>query len=232
MGIQTTGKRKVAVFGGAIAAGVLVLSSVAYACVQSRGEIFVTGANGTSTAVGNGHHPGAAPRPNWLFCKPGKYLKAGATTFSSHASGGAGTFTVRLGTPPTDCQYLLANAKSPWITSDTVPNVFIDGDYQVNFCQGQNGQPVFGGSPLQELNTTGVNAHGSCFFNDGVTDWGVLVGTMTVTNNVAPATTFKVPFGSFPTDPGTYAAVSVRRTGPGSCNCGPPPVNLAPIALI
>lgn len=219
-------RRKPVVFGVSVIGAVLVLSSVAFACVQSRGEIFVTGDNGrTSTAVGNGHHPGAKARDNYSYCKPGKYLQANAQTFSPSA--GSGHFTVRLGTPPTDCQFVQQDTKSPWITDATTPNVFIDGTYEVNFCQSQQGRPAFKGSPIVAVDTPG-----SCFYSDGVTDWGTLLGNMTVTGNVGAATTFSVPYGAAPTEPGTYAGVSVRRTGPGSCNCGPPPVNMAPVAMI
>ncbi|MDP9075288.1 MAG: hypothetical protein M3N98_14225 [Actinomycetota bacterium] len=220
-------RRKPIVFDVAVASVVLIFSSVAYACVQSRGEIFVTGDNGlTSTAVGNGHHPGAGPG-NYIYCKAHKYLQAGAMSFSPADAASPGHFTVRLGLPPADCPYLLPNSKSSWITNTTIPNVFPDGTYEVNFCQSQNGDPAFTGPPIVAVATTG-----SCFYSNGVTDWGTLVGTVTVTGNIAPATSFSVPFGAMATPSGTYAGVSVRRTGPGSCMCGPPPVNMAPIALI
>ncbi len=220
-------KRKVATFGFSVVAAVLVLSSVAFACVQSRGKISVTGDNGrTATAVGNGHHPGNKAKDDYVYCRPAKYLRSnGAQSFSPNPA--AGHVTVSLGLPPADCQYLLPDNKSTWITNATTPNVFTDGTYQVNFCQSQNGEPVFTGPPLIETDHSG-----SCYFNDGVTDWGVLLGDMTVTGNVAPPTTFRIPFGAFTTDPGTWAGVSVRRTGPGGCGCGPPPVNMAPIALV
>ncbi|MDQ6615667.1 MAG: hypothetical protein M3083_13230 [Actinomycetota bacterium] len=221
-------RRKSVVFGTSVVAAVLALSSVAYACVQSRGKITVTGDNGgVSTAVGNGHHPGAGPG-NYIYCKPGKYLTADATSFADTATQNRGHFTVELGLPPTDCQFLQKNAKSPWITNTTTPNKFVDGTYEVYFCQGQDGQPAFAaGSPPMALQTKG-----SCFYSDGVTDYGTLVGTMSVVGNVAPPATFRVPFGAYPTPAGTYAGVSVRRTGPGSCMCGPPPINMAPIAMI
>jgi hypothetical protein len=210
-----------------VVGAVLVLSSVAYACVQSRGEIFVTGDNGgVSTAVGNGHHPGAGPG-NYIYCKAAKYLKEGATSFSSQSPGGTGKFTVQLGMPPTDCRYLAKNSLSSWIPNTTTPNVFPDGTYEVNFCQGQDGQAAFaGGQPPTMINYS----NHSCFYSNGVTDYGTLVGTITVTNHVGGPKMFNVPFGSYATQAGTLAGISVRDTTP--CQCGPPPVNMAPIAMI
>ncbi|MDQ4134065.1 MAG: hypothetical protein M3179_12890 [Actinomycetota bacterium] len=226
--------RKPAVFGFSAVAAVLLISSVAFACVQTRGRIQVTGSLGTrSSAIGNGFHPGPG---NVEYCHA---PRAGArvpqpTGFSPNQRP---TITVSVA-PATDCNPLPQGSFAPG-----QPNVLADGNYEVNFCDGTVFQTNANGK-LKEIssNRSDENAHGSCFFSDSLTDRGLLIGQLAVTNSSGSGS-YHIPFGAAVNGPTDYAGVAIRRCGtsPTVSGCasatpqtggGPPHVNMAPISII
>jgi hypothetical protein len=226
--------RKPLVFSFAAVATVLVVSSVAFACVQTRGRIQVTGALGTrSTAIGNGFHPGPG---NVEYChapKPGARVPT-STGFSPTQRA---TINVAV-QPATDCNPLPVGSFSPGS-----PNVLSDGNYEVNFCDGTVFETNANGKVKDISSNRGEeNTHGSCFFSDSLTDRGLLIGQMAVAGGSGSGN-YLLPAGTSVNGPTDYAGVAIRRCGtaPSVAGCasagpqvggGPPHINMAPISII
>jgi hypothetical protein len=211
-------------FGFTVVTAVLVAASVAFACVQTRGRMTVTGSlNTRSFAEGNGFHPG---KGNVEYCRqprPGAQVLA-PTGFSPAQRPDV---TVAL-SPAQGCNPLPAGSFAPG-----QPNVFADGNYDVMFCDGDVFQTNQNGVVKDtSSNPTEENEHGGCFFTDAVTDRATLMGTMVVAGGSGSGT-YDIPFGAAVNGPNNYAGVSVRRTGPTpQPGGGPPHVNMAPISII
>jgi hypothetical protein len=210
--------RKPLLFGLSTAAIALGVAATAFACVQTVGQLNVRNNDpsigGTSTAIGNGHHPGPG---NVEYCRapqPGATAKEAPTFRSPRQS-----VDVSL-TPSSECSPFDSGAIQPG--HDNTPG---DGSYEVMFCPGK----VFKTSSGSLVNVDST-AHGSCFFTDGVGDIAVQMGFMTVTGGSGSGT-FKLPGGTTRNKPGQYSGVSVREAAGTTPHPGPPYVNMAPIQI-
>jgi len=201
---------------GAVA---LSVAATAFACVQTIGQLTVTGpgTSGTSTAIGNGHHPG---QKNVEYCVP-PTPGAVAPVPTGFGPSQRPSITVALA-PSLMCNPFDAGAIQP-----NHANTPGDGVYEVNFCNGK----IFRDSGNGLVSTTDTSTHGSCFFSDGVGDAGVLMGTMTVTGGSGSAV-LKIPGGASKNGPNAYAGVAVREGANTTGHGGPPYVNMAPIQLV
>jgi hypothetical protein len=202
-----------------IAAVPLTAAATAFACVQTIGQLSVTGpgTSGTSTAIGNGHHPG--PK-NVEYCVP-PTPGAVAPVPTGFGPNARANLTVSLA-PSSQCNPFDAGAIQPGHA-----NTPADGVYEVNFCDGK----IFRDSGNGLVSTTDTSAHGNCFFSDGVGDAGVLMGALTVTGGSGSAV-LKLPGGATKNGPNAYAGVAVREKANTTGHPGPPYVNMAPIQLV
>lgn len=203
--------RKLLLLGLSTAAVTVAAAATAYACVQTIGQLSVTGPSpsGTSTAIGNGHHPDVG---NAEYCEP---PTPGATAPIGNPRPDV---TVVFG-PSSKCNPTDAGAIQPGIA-----NTPADGVYTVNYCNGKVFHDTGGGL----VNSAG-GQHGSCFSSGSVGARGVLMGTLTVTGGSGSAT-LKIPAGATPNGPNAYAGVSVREQV--DTHPGPPYVNMAPIRMV
>ena len=216
--------RKPVAFGFTVITAVLVAASVAFACVQTRGRITVTGSLGTrSIAEGNGFHPGPG---NVEYCRA---PRAGARVPQPTGFSPAQRPDVVVALSPAQG----CNPLPPGSFVPGAPNVFADGNYDVMFCNGDVFQTNANGVVKDVSSNRAVeNEHGGCFFSDAVTDRATLMGTLGVTNSSGSGT-YDIPAGAAVNGPNNYAGISVRRTGPGPTpGGGPPHVNMAPISII
>ncbi|MDQ3932468.1 MAG: hypothetical protein M3252_06500 [Actinomycetota bacterium] len=193
------------------AAALLLIASAAFACVQTRGKLTVTGGGGTSSATGNGNHTG--PK-NSEFCGP---IVAGA----QHTLGAtpAQTVSVAVGQGTGDCANI---ANSPF--NYPGPNQVPDGQYNVLFCNGR----VFQNQGGTIVDQTG-GQHGSCY-SPSVTGEVAQIGTLAVSGGNGSGT-YSIPRGVSQSGPNNYAGISIRENGV-TPHPGPPVVNLAPIRII
>ena len=208
-------------FGFTAVTALLVATSVAFACVQTRGRMQVVGSLGsTSTAIGNGFHPGPgnveyckAPKPGARVLQP--------TGFSTNQRP-AVTVSVSAATA--------CNPLSPGSFAPGQPNVLADGNYEVMFCDGsvfehRNGK-------VKNVSSNPPDHGGTCYFTDEVHAPATLMGTMTVSGGTGSGE-YRIPAGASKNGPDDWAGVSVRRTGPApQPGGGPPHVNMAPISII
>ena len=211
------------VAGMAPVAAALTAAATAFACVQTIGQLTVRGPgdSGTSTAVGSGAHPGAK---NVEYCVP-PTAGAVAPVPTGFAPSQRPSITVTYGPSATLC-----NPTPQTAIQKRIANTPVDGVYEVNFCNGK----VFRDSGNGLVSTTDQSAHGSCFFSDGVTDAGVLIGTMTVAGGSGTAT-LKIPGDATKNGPNAFSGIAVREKSPTPTSAGGHPgpayVNMAPLQL-
>lgn len=225
--------RKSIAFGFTAATALVVGASMAFACVQTRGRITLTGSLGTkSWAIGNGIHPGPG---NVEYCSQ---PRVGARVPQPTGFGPSQRPDVIVAvTPETSAK---CGTLGPGSFSPGSPNTMSDGSYEVMYCDGT----VF------ERNANGVvkdlssnaSGHGSCYFYDSPADRGVLIGFLSIGAGSGSGT-YKIPGGAAQNGPDNWAGVAVRRCGttPSIAGCasatpqtggGPPHVNMAPISII
>lgn len=201
------------------AATILASASAAFACVQVIGKLSVTGTNGgTSVAIGNGTHP-----PFNMYCVP---LTNGATAERPTGFSPSQKPLVQITYgPASECNPI------PDLGDASVrpgrPNTPADGTYEVNFCPGKVFQSKAGvwGFRVQPLDA------GSCHFNDGVGDRGVIMGSMTVAGGSGSAA-LRIPAGAPKNQPTNASGIAVRRACCGGSGFGAPDMNLVPISII
>lgn len=200
----------------AIAVGV---AATGWACVQTIGQLTVANTDqanwpGTSTAIGNGHHPGNG---NDAYCVP---PTPGAQAPEFKGFGASRPRVVVALSPSSQCNPFDADAIQPGHA-----NTPGDGTYDVMFCPGK----VYKTRAGSLLDITSPH-DGSCYFTDGVGDAAVLMGQMTVTGGSGSAT-LALPGNTSNNNPGQYSGVSVREVTRAAQHGGPPYVNMAPISI-
>lgn len=222
-------------------AGVLVMASVAWACVTFQGKFQVKGANGTSTAFGSGYHPYQNDRPSVEYCRPLRGA-AGASSSSNAIEIVWGSYEGCNWTDPN----FPATPTAAWSRTDGGP--VDEGTYAVrfdprrSFCDRRDPDCDDGGAPTEGgwHSSSGwfrlQPADPQCYWSDPGAPV-VELGRMTVDDSGFGKASFEIPRTALdeaaegPTDAAGVCTRELGETAAERGHPGPPHSNMAPVIV-